>query len=212
MLDAFLFFPNTHHHILETQKIKEIEAKAKQKADEDLAKFTAEKDNEVAQERKKHMLVNAETSKIIAEVTEQEKADVMEIKSQARLVVAQINSERDIRLAKIRQQGLAEADKLKIESATHVALKRADAERVIAENEAQCMALRADAEMEAAKGLAEKRRFEQKMRSLQQLRALASNNNLCIAGNHGDNMVAQLVANAQQGSMMGINAGMRRDG
>merc|ERR1712174_44799 len=57
---------------LQKIQIKEIEAKSKQKAKEDLAKFTAEKDNEVAEERKKHHLVNAETSKKIAEVTEQE--------------------------------------------------------------------------------------------------------------------------------------------
>merc|ERR1712019_158593 len=104
----------------------------------------------------------------------------MTVKAKGNLVVAQINSERDIRLSKIRQQGQAESEKIKVESSTYVALKQADAEAKIAENEAQCMALRAEAEMEATKGLAAKRRYEQKMRALQQLRALSNNDNVCI--------------------------------
>merc|ERR1712204_5673 len=196
---------------LQKIQIKELEAKSKQKANEDLAKFTAEKDSLVADMQKKKNLVDADTSKLIAEVTEQQKADVATLEANARSVVAQINSERDIRLSKIRQEGLAESDKLRVESSTYVALKRADAEMKIAENQASCMTLRAEAEKEAVQGLTAKRKFEQKMRSLQQMRALASNNSLCISGNHGDNLVAQLVANSQQGSVMGLNVGLKHE-
>merc|ERR1740123_427261 len=192
-------------------QIKELEAKSKQKANEDLAKFTAEKDSLVADAQKKKNLVDAATSKLIAEVEEQQKADVATLEANARLVVAQINSERDIRLSKIRQQGLAESDKLRVESSTYVALKKADAEMEIAKNQAACMMLSAGAEMEAVEGLTAKRKFEQKMRSLQQMRALANNNSLCISGNHGDNLVAQLVANSQQGSVMGLNVGLKHE-
>ena len=87
------------------QEIKELEAKAKQKAKEDLENFTAEKDELVANGRKRLALVQAETQKQIAVVNEQAKADVLDIKSDASLVDAKINAERDVKLAKIRENG-----------------------------------------------------------------------------------------------------------
>ena len=87
------------------QAIKELEAKSKQKADEDIANFTAEKDALVADGRKNLALVQANTRKQIAEVEEQATADVLDVKSNASLVDAKINSVRDVRLAKIRQSG-----------------------------------------------------------------------------------------------------------
>ena len=170
-----------------------------------MAKFTAEKDSLVADKRKDLAKVEAETNKQIAVVKEQEKADVLEIDSNAKLAVAQINSQRDVLLSKIRQKGKAEADKMKVESATYVATKQAEAQKEIAENEAKCMELRASAELEAAIKLGSRRLYEKRMRSLQSLRALSQNNCLCIAGNHNDNIVAQLIANNQQGNVLGVN-------
>merc|ERR1719410_928998 len=90
---------------LQKIQIKELEMKSKQKLKEDLDNFMAEKDALVADMRKKSCNVDAQTSKLVAEVTEQQKADVMNIEANARLVVAQINSKRDVILAKIRQHG-----------------------------------------------------------------------------------------------------------
>lgn len=191
--------------MIDTQDLKEVEAKAKQKFREDLATFTAEQDSLVADKNKDLAKVKAETNKQIAVVKEQEKADVMEIDSKAKLTVAQINSKRDVLLSKIRQEGKAEADRLKVESGTYVATKKAEASREIAENEAKCMELTAEAEAAAASELGSRRMYEKKMRSLQSLRALSQNNELCIAGNHNDNIVAQLIANNQQGNILGVN-------
>jgi len=190
---------------LQRIQIKEIEAKSKQKAAEDLAKFTAEKESLVADEKRKYANVTAETDKQIAEIKEQQKADILEINSKSNLEVAQINSKRDVLLSKIRQQGQAESSKLNVESTTYVAMKKAEAQRKIAENQAKCMALDASAELEASQQLAAKREYTKKMRSLQSLRALSTNDNICIAGNHKDNVVAQLVANSKQGNALGIN-------
>eukprot|EP00486_Rosalina_sp_Unknown_P000731 CAMPEP_0201563942 /NCGR_PEP_ID=MMETSP0190_2-20130828/1607_1 /ASSEMBLY_ACC=CAM_ASM_000263 /TAXON_ID=37353 /ORGANISM="Rosalina sp." /LENGTH=282 /DNA_ID=CAMNT_0047979421 /DNA_START=495 /DNA_END=1343 /DNA_ORIENTATION=- len=201
--DAFNKLEQTFR--LQTIDIKEVEAKSKQKAQEDLAKITAEKDSLVADKQKDLAKVNAETSKQIAVVVEQEKADVMEIDSKAKLAVAQINSERDVLLSKIRQEGKAEADKMKVESSTYVLTKKAEAQKQIAENEAKAMELTASAELEASIKLGARRLYEKKMRSLQSLRALSQNNELCIAGNHNDNIVAQLIANNQQGNVLGVN-------
>jgi len=184
--------------------IKELEAKSKQKAQEDLANYTAEQDMLVAQQKKKLDLVNAETGKQIAQINEQAKADILDIKSKSLLVDAKINSERDVKLAKIRQSGSARSDQLKVESSTYVATKQAEAERIIAENKAQCMELNASAEAEAAKRMVSQRQYNKMMRSLQSMRGLAVNKDVCVSGKNGDNMVAQLLANVQSGAVLGL--------
>merc|ERR1711983_214486 len=62
-------------------EVREAEAKEKQKLKEDLEKFTAEKDRDVADVRKKHKLVLAETQKQLSVVRENETADLLDIKS-----------------------------------------------------------------------------------------------------------------------------------
>merc|ERR1712176_954992 len=94
--------------------VREAEAKEKQQLKEDLEKFTAEKDSDVAELRKKKKNVDAETAKQLSEARENENADVAEIKSKAELVVAKLNSERDVKLSQIQSAGIAEADKIKI--------------------------------------------------------------------------------------------------
>merc|ERR1719159_2289085 len=56
-------------------EVREAEAKEKQKLKEDLEKFTAEKDKDVADVRKKKKLVDAVTQQQLAVVRENEKAD-----------------------------------------------------------------------------------------------------------------------------------------
>merc|ERR1712083_643336 len=186
-------------------EVREAEAKEKQKLKEDLEKFTAEKDKDVADVRKKHKLVLAETDKQLAVVRENEKADVLEVRSNAELVVAKLHSQRDVRLSQIRSGGSAEADKIKIEMETYVQTMRANAEKEIATNNAQSLALMSGAEKFAAQQLKAKRFYEAKMRSLQSMRALATNSSVAIAGNSKDNVMAQLLANQQGGAMLGIN-------
>merc|ERR1712154_260675 len=165
----------------------------------------AEKDSLVADKKKDLNQVHAETDKQIAVIKEQQKADILGIDAKAKLFVAQINSKRDVLLSQIREQGRAESGKISVESTTYVAGKKAEAQRIIAENQAKCIELKAGAELEASRGLSARRECTKKMRSLQTLRALSQNNDLCISGNHNDNIVAQLVANAKQGNVLGIN-------
>merc|ERR1719474_1335006 len=128
----------------------------------------------------------------------------LDIKSKSLLVDAKINSERDVKLARIRQSGSARSDQLKVESSTYVATKQAEAERIIAENKAQCMELNASAEAEAAKRMVSQRQYNKMMRSLQSMRGLAVNKDVCVSGKNGDNMVAQLLANVQSGAVLGL--------
>jgi len=182
----------------------ELEAKTRQKSQEDLAEFEAEKDAVVADKKKEFNKVKAETAKEIAELLEQQKADELSVSAQSELLVTQISSKRAVLEATLREQGRSESSKMKIEAETYVALKQADAEKAIAENKAKCTKLSAEAESEAALQMASQRKYNEKMRSLQQLRALSENKNVCIAGNHKDNVVTQLVANMQQGAVMGV--------
>merc|ERR1712154_103917 len=122
---------------------------------------------------------------------------------------AKLNSERDVRLSKIRSSGKAESEKIRIECDTYLQTKRADADAQIAKNKAVSLKMRADAEAFSARQLVAKRKYEAKMRSLQSLRALATNNSLAIAGNSGDNIMAQLLANQQGGAVLGINQNMQ---
>merc|ERR1712141_3206 len=112
---------------------------------------------------------------------------------------------RDVRLSQIRSGGSAEADKIKIETETYVQTMRANAEKEIATNNAQSLALMSSAENFAAQQLRAKRFYEAKMRSLQSMRALATNNSVTIAGNSKDNVMAQLLANQQGGAILGIS-------
>ena len=75
---------------------------------------------------------------------------------------------------------------------------------MIAENKAKCMELTASAENEAAKQLTSQREYNRMMRSLQAMRGLAANKDVCVSGNNGDNLVAQLVANAKSGMVLGL--------
>jgi len=190
-------------------EVREAEAKEKQKLKEDLEKFTAEKDKDVADVRKKKQLVLAETSKQLSVVRENETADLLDIKSNAELVVAKLNSTRDVKLSQIRSGGYAESEKIKIETETYLMTKRAAASAEVAKNDATSLKLTSDAEAFAAKQLVAKRKYEAKMRSLQSLRALAANNSVAISGNNKDNIMAQLLANQQGGAVMGINAPMQ---
>merc|ERR1712087_659472 len=180
-------------------EVREAEAKEKQKLKEDLEKFTAEKDKDGADGR---------TQKQLSVVRENETADLLDIKSNGELVVAKLNSTRDVKLSQIRSEGIAESEKIKVETETYLQTKRAAAEAEVAKNAATSLKLTSEAEAFAAKQLMAKRKYEAKMRSLQSLRALANNNSLAISGNSKDNIMAQLLANQQGGAVLGINGAM----
>lgn len=186
-------------------EIREKEAKEKQGATEDLQKYDAEKMMEVAEFKKTFLHEKAITAKQVAEIKERQSSDKLEIKSKSDLQVSEINKKRDILLATILTGGRAEALRLRIESETYVEQTNASAKKIIAENNAHCMKLEADAEQFAVKHLEQKRLFDVKMRGLQTMRSLANNNNICIAGHSKDNIVAQMIAANQSSKILGLN-------
>lgn len=182
-----------------------MESKTKQAAQEDLAEFDAQKNGEMAEGKKKAAAVDAETSKQLAAVREQQDDDTSGIEANSELTVAKLESQCKILKSQIESKGTAEADKIKTEYVVYTQTKRADADAEIAKNNAESLIKEAEAEKYAAKLLAAKRSYDQKMRGLQSMRALAGNNNVCVAGNSKDNVMAQLLANQKAGAVLGIS-------
>lgn len=183
----------------------EEQAKTKQKAQEDLAEFDAKKDGELADKNRTLRAVKAETSKQLAVVKEQQDDDTSGIEADSELVCAKLDKQTKILKSQIQSRGLAEAAKIKIEQETYIQTKKAEAERIIAENHAMSLIQEAEAEKYSAEQLRAKRKYEKMMRGLQMMRGLALNNNVCVAGDSKDNVVAQLVANQKGGAVLGIN-------
>merc|ERR1719445_448610 len=186
--------------------IKEKETKEKQLRKEDLEKFeaTLQKNYETSQAELNK--IQADTSKQLAEIRETERADILQIKSTSELEVAKVKAKTAVELSKIKSQGSAEADAIQVETRTYIEKLKADAQRQIAENNAQCLKLKAGAEETAAVQLTSKREYDAKFKHLRILKALADNPKTCIAGSNGDNVVAQLLANQQGATVLGINA------
>lgn len=186
--------------------IKEKETKEKQLRKEDLEKFeaTLQKNYETSQAELNK--IRADTSKQLAEIREEERAQILRIQSESKLAVAKVKAKTAVELAKIKSQGSAEADAIQVETSTYIEKLKADAQRQIAENNAQCLGLKANAEQQAAVTLASKREYDAKFKHLRILKALADNPKLAIAGSNGDNVVAQLLANQQGATVLGVNA------
>jgi hypothetical protein len=82
---------------------------------------------------------------------------------------------------------------------------KAEAQKVVAENEAKARKYTADAEGKAAAALASRREYEVKMRQLSVLSSLAANDRLVLTGHNGDNMVAQILAARDSSTSIGLH-------
>ena len=80
----------------------------------------------------------------------------------------------------------------------------ADAAVAISKNRALALDHQAGAELDASKPLTQKRDYDQMFKQLRVLRGIAENRHLSIAGNNGDNQIAQLLAGGQAGKVIGL--------
>jgi vacuolar-type H+-ATPase subunit I/STV1 len=184
---------------------REAEAQHKQKVKEDLEKIDAEWNRDLASERKLLENEKATTKKTLAELNETEKAKTLEINTQSRKDVADINRKRDVLLAQKKSEGSAESERIRVEADIFVLDAKANADAQVANFNATALEITGTAEMKAVQGLGPKRVYDQKMRALQSLRGLASNPDVAIAGNNGDNAVAQLLSGSRTGGVLGLN-------
>merc|ERR1719295_339684 len=93
----------------------EKEKKEKQLMKEKLEQYEAECKKRLAAEHAKLGLIKAETKKILAEIREQENADVLKIEADSKLQVSTIDREKEVQLSEIRARGQAEGEQLRVE-------------------------------------------------------------------------------------------------
>jgi len=189
---------------LKVIKIRETEMKEKQVKKEDLEKFEASLQRNVEEITKKLNKIKADTSKELADIREKEKAEVLNIQSESNLEVSKIKRERDVSIAKIRSTGKAEADAIEVETRVIIEKLNADAAVAISKNRALALDHQAGAELDASAPLTQKRDYDQLFKQLRVLRGIAENRHLSIAGDNGDNQIAQLLAGGQAGKVIGL--------
>lgn len=107
----------------------------------------------------------------------------------------EIQAQKQKRLAEIEAEKEAAVAQLKAEGEYQAAQKYADA-----------LQIRSEAEGDAADKLARKRGFELEQQRIEVLRALAANGKIIVAGNNGDNLIAQITAAAHSSDLMGISS------
>jgi len=185
--------------------IKEKEHKERQLKKEDLEKFEASLQKEAEEKMAKLNKIRADTSKILANIREEERADVLRVKSESDLEVAKIKALTKVELAKIKSEGRAEAEAVTVETTYSVEKMKAQMTAEVAKNTAISLNKQATAEAQAVKDLAPRREYDAKFRHLRILKGLADNHRVSIAGSNGDNVVAQLVANQNGGTVLGVN-------
>merc|ERR550525_411169 len=119
------------------------------------------------------------------------------IKAETKLQVSTIDREKEVRLSEIRARGQAEGEQLRVEARAHVLQTLAAADASVAKLKGEATTVIASAENSAVKGLASKRKFDQKMRQLNVIQGLSQNTDVSISGTSKDNYVAQLLASGQ---------------
>lgn len=184
---------------------EEKEKKERQAMKEKLEQYEAECKKRLAAEHAKLGLIKAETKKILAEIREQENADTLKIEADSKLQVSTIDREKEVQLSEIRARGQAEGEQLRVEARAHVLQTLAAADASVAKLKGEATTVIASAENSAVKGLASKRKFDQKMRQLNVIQGLSQNTDVSISGTSKDNYVAQLLASGRNAAIMGVN-------
>merc|ERR1719384_2795953 len=195
---------NQQHQLLVIEN-EEKEKKERQAMKEKLEQYEAECKKRLAAEHAKLGLIKAETKKILAEIREQENADVLKIEADSKLQVSTIDREKEVQLSEIRARGQAGGEQLRVEARAHVLQTLAAADASVAKLKGEATTVIASAENSAVEGLASKRKFDQKMRQLNVIQGLSQNTDVSISGTSKDNYVAQLLASGRNAAIMGVN-------
>lgn len=93
---------------------------------------------------------------------------------------------------------------IKMETDRYVLKIKMETLSKIADNKARIIAIRNETEKYAGEKLAAKRNFEIELERLENIKKLATNPNVLISGETGDNAIAQLVATTRAASLLGI--------
>eukprot|EP01083_Nonionella_stella_P090375 252478_1 len=191
----------------ELLKIDNIEQRAMQiqKVAEEREQTRVEYEKKIAMANANLKKIQAETDKIVAEISEQTDANALEILTKSELEVAKSDASKDVELDKIEALGSAEVQKLISETRASIKALRAKTDLAVASNKAKALSFRSSAEHTAARHLKQRRTFERKMQQFKALRNLAENDNVCLSGSNTNNLLASILSVTRQNSVLGIN-------
>jgi hypothetical protein len=184
---------------------QQFQNKKQERASQDLKEEATTNEKVCTSAQREIDQINAQTAKLVAQIRENEASQVRQIYADAQLKVAELKAQKDIELAQINSDGRAQCAKLKAQAEVYSRNKRAEAERILKDNDAKARAFQAEAEAYAATQLQSKRLLDQKMRQLKVLKAISNNDQLVLTGNNGDNTVAQLMAAKSSAAVIGLN-------
>lgn len=173
---------------------------------EEKQEAVSKNEQRMANELKVTQLYQAGTQALVADIEQKMKADVLELRTNSELKVSQLQKAKEVELATLEAEGVAEARRVTAEMNAFVMNQRANAKSKVAENDATSLQLQSEAEAVAAPKLKAKRDFVAQMAQLRVVKNMASNSDLVVSGNSKDNVVAQLMANQNSGAVLGLNA------
>eukprot|EP00011_Vannellida_sp_DIVA3-517-6-12_P007680 CAMPEP_0114625352 /NCGR_PEP_ID=MMETSP0168-20121206/11227_1 /TAXON_ID=95228 ORGANISM="Vannella sp., Strain DIVA3 517/6/12" /NCGR_SAMPLE_ID=MMETSP0168 /ASSEMBLY_ACC=CAM_ASM_000044 /LENGTH=410 /DNA_ID=CAMNT_0001836633 /DNA_START=49 /DNA_END=1278 /DNA_ORIENTATION=+ len=198
----------------EQQKTQEYELMTHQDSNA-LKKIQLERKNEalqVEEEAKKERLtlqhqiqeLNARMQRVLAEILEDERAEVNCIRAQAEMDVSRKQNELRKLVTEIQEESLALVDKIRANAQKEIAELKADAAVTIAQNDAKATLVLAKAEKEAAAAMVGRRKFLEAQERIGVLTIVAENKNVVIAGESGDN-VMQMMCVRESAKALGIS-------
>lgn len=178
--------------------------KEEQRLIEEKQQAVSVNEQRMAQEMKVTQLFDAGTRAMVADIEQKMRADVLEIKTNSELQVSQLDKAKEVALAELEAEAVAESRRIMAEMEAFVMTQRADAKAKVSALDAQSLALQAQAEAEAASKLRAKRDYLAKMAGLRVLKNMANNTDCTIMGTNKDNPTAQLLGSKNTAVALGL--------
>jgi regulator of protease activity HflC (stomatin/prohibitin superfamily) len=171
----------------EQQRLKAEKKQMRLAKTEDFANMKSKVDKDI-------QILQADTQKIVAEIVENERGDVLVLKAEGELEAAKIRLERSKILMELDASAKAESRSIKANQDAHQQIEIAKAEFKVTELRAKALQAQAAAEGAAKAALVQKRAFEIGMDRTKILRNMAQNPKAIVSNNHNTNYVASMAA------------------
>jgi len=142
--------------------------------------------------------------KVVAEIKADEDLEVEKIVAEAGLETGKIKAEQARIVLETEAKGAAEVANVVAEANKFVSELQSRTDLELAKNRAEAINAEGAAEKEAASKLRSRREYELDKKRVNVWSGMASNKDLVISGESGDNAMAQLYAAAQTAQVFGL--------
>jgi len=187
------------------QNDNEAQEKAKQMLREELAEAQAKNEQRVANEMKITHKFEAETNKLIADITESTNANVRDLNTSSSLEVTRLEKAKELAISTLEAEAMADVSKIRSEMEAFVVSGKAEADMEVQKLKAQELQIIAEAEGIASTKMRSRREFDAKMAQLRVLQNLGSNDQVVISGTNKDSVMAQLVGAKNSALAISLN-------